>query len=82
MNWLVLTWLAQFAKPRQASLLSFASSVQTAEDTSLSKMTIVSSPISETCTMGSGFKATHGASKTLAYAAKAFSANEKGFPFV
>jgi len=45
-------------------------------------MTIVSGPISETCTMGSGFKATHGASKTLAYAAKAFSAKYASFAFI
>ena len=32
--------------------------------------------------MGSGFKATHGASKTLAYAAKASSAKYASFAFI
>lgn len=82
MNWLVLTWLAQFAKPRQASLLNFATSAQTSKVTSLSNMTIVSDPISETCTMGSGVKAAHGALKTLAYAAKASSAKYASFAFI
>jgi len=45
-------------------------------------MTVASSPISETWATGSGFKATHGASGTTAYAAIASSAKYASFAFM
>ena len=57
----VLTLVVQPTTPLRAILLNFAFTVQTPVNTSLSKMTVDSNPISETWSTGRGFLASHGA---------------------